>query len=104
SAGDRKLRARGQSGRQGRPPALREPAPESLAAPVPTRPGRRGDSAMTSWKTLRRGTPVLVMLSMSLIGGLAGCSSLLHSNAPAVQVYTLRTAPATSDSSADPPA
>jgi len=59
---------------------------------------------MTSWKTLRRGTPVLVMLSMSLIGGLAGCSSLLHSNAPAVQVYTLRTAPATSDSSADPPA
>jgi cholesterol transport system auxiliary component len=41
---------------------------------------------MTSWKSLRRIAPVLLGL------GLTGCSSLLHSDAPPVQVYTLRAA------------
>jgi cholesterol transport system auxiliary component len=41
---------------------------------------------MTPWKCLRRIAPVLLGL------GLAGCSSLLHSDAPPVQVYTLRAA------------
>ena len=49
-------------------------------------------------RCLRRIAPVL------LISGLAGCSSLLHSDAPPVQVYTLRATSASSNSSADPPA
>ena len=58
----------------------------------------------SDWDHPRRIAPVLLVLPIVLIGGLGGCSSLLHSNAPPVQVYTLRTAPASSDSSADPPA
>jgi len=42
--------------------------------------------------------PVLMVLAPG------GCSSLLHSDAPPVQVYTLRAVPAPSDSGSDPPA
>lgn len=52
---------------------------------------------MTTWNRLRHAVPALLIL------GLAGCGSLLHSDAPAVQVYTLRAASAPSDST-DPPA
>jgi cholesterol transport system auxiliary component len=51
---------------------------------------------MTSWTYLRRIAPAL------LLCGLTGCSSLLHSDAPPVQVYTLRAAAAASDSGTDP--
>lgn len=56
------------------------------------------------WKGLRPVTPALLLLLVLPIWGLAGCSSLLHSNAPPVQVYTLRGASASSDRGADPPA
>lgn len=42
----------------------------------------------------------LILLALAV----AGCSSLLHSDAPPVQIYTLRAAPAASDSGADPAA
>ncbi|HEU5443593.1 MAG TPA: ABC-type transport auxiliary lipoprotein family protein [Steroidobacteraceae bacterium] len=48
-------------------------------------------------RCLLRIAPVLLLL------GLTGCSNLLHSDAPPVQVYTLRAGSAVSDS-ADPPA
>jgi cholesterol transport system auxiliary component len=42
-------------------------------------------------------------LAPALLGfAVAGCSSLLHSNVPPVQVYTLRASSASSDSGADP--
>ena len=50
-------------------------------------------------KCLRRSAPLLLI---SLLCGLAGCSSLLHSDAPPVQVYTLRAASPSSDSGTDP--
>jgi len=54
---------------------------------------------VTDWKALRRGAPILLALAV------AGCSGLLHSDAPAVQVYTLHAGSAApSDSSSDPPA
>jgi len=49
-----------------------------------------------TWRQLRHLIPILPCL------GFAGCSSLLHSNAPPVQVYTLRAAAAPSDSGSDP--
>jgi cholesterol transport system auxiliary component len=49
----------------------------------------------TTRKLLRGAAPLLLGIAA------AGCSSLLHSNAPPVQVYTLRAAPAP-DISADP--
>ena len=55
-------------------------------------------------KRLRPIVPLLPVLLLLLIGGLAGCSSLLHSNAPPVQVYTLGAASVSSDGGADPPA
>src|SRR5579863_2598030 len=45
----------------------------------------------TGCKHLRHLAPVLLGLAV------AGCSSLLHSNAPAVQLYTLRAPSASSD-------
>ena len=48
----------------------------------------------TDWNRLRRIAPILLAL------GVAGCSSLLHSDAPPVQVYTLRAAAAAA--TADP--
>ena len=57
-----------------------------------------GAAPGTSWKGLRRIASFLLLL------GLAGCSSLLHSDAPPVQVYTLRAAAAPADGRADPPA
>ncbi|HEY7886627.1 MAG TPA: ABC-type transport auxiliary lipoprotein family protein [Steroidobacteraceae bacterium] len=45
---------------------------------------------------LRRLAPILVAF------GAAGCSSLLHSNAPAVQLYTLRGAVVSAEGAADP--
>jgi cholesterol transport system auxiliary component len=59
--------------------------------------GEAQEGPSTCWQRLRRIAPALLVL------GLAGCGSLLHSDAPPVQVYTLRAAPAPSDS-ADPPA
>ena len=53
---------------------------------------------VTDWKALRRGAPILLALAV------AGCSGLLHSDAPAMQVYTLHAGSAPSDSSSDPPA
>lgn len=53
---------------------------------------------MTSWKYLRRMAPIVLGL------GLAGCSSLLHSDAPPVQVYTLRAAVPIETTGADDPA
>jgi cholesterol transport system auxiliary component len=53
---------------------------------------------VNGWNGLRRIVPVL------LVAVLAGCSSLLHSDAPPVQVYTLRAASAPSGSGADPAA
>jgi cholesterol transport system auxiliary component len=50
----------------------------------------------TDWKYLRRMAPALLAL------GVAGCSSLLRSDAPPVQVYTLRAAAPASDAAADP--
>ena len=49
-----------------------------------------------NWQRLRRLAPVLLVL------GVAGCSSLLRSDAPPVQVYTLRAGTAASDGAADP--
>ena len=51
-------------------------------------------------------SPALLILLILPIGGLAGCSSLLHSDAPPVQVYTLRgvATSASSDRGADPAA
>jgi len=46
---------------------------------------------MISWSDLRRLAPVLLVL------GIAGCSGLLHSDAPPVQLYTLRAASGSSD-------
>lgn len=57
-----------------------------------------GTGPNTSCKYLRRIAPLL------LVSVLAGCSSLLHSDAPPVQVYTLRAASASSGSGADPAA
>lgn len=57
-----------------------------------------GMGPSNSCKRLRRLAPVL------LISLLAGCSSLLHSDAPPVQVYTLRAVSASSGSGADPAA
>ena len=51
---------------------------------------------MTTSTCLRRIAPILLGL------GIAGCSSLLHSNAPPVQVYTLKAGAASSDRGADP--
>ncbi|MDE2451884.1 MAG: membrane integrity-associated transporter subunit PqiC [Gammaproteobacteria bacterium] len=48
-----------------------------------------------TWQHLRRLAPVLLTL------GVAGCSSLLRSDAPPVQVYTLRADTASSDGAAD---
>jgi len=55
---------------------------------------------ITDWKLLWRGAPLLLAL------GVAGCSSLLHSDAPPVQVYMLRagTAGSAASDSSDPPA
>src|SRR6185437_2898304 len=90
------LRARGPGGRQGHSPALREPAAESLAAPLPTDAGRRGGSALNPSK-LRR---LLALLVLGL--SVAGCSGLLRSNARPVQVYTLRADDASPNGVADP--
>lgn len=49
-------------------------------------------------REMRRLAPFLLVL------GIAGCSGLLHSDAPPVQVYTLRAAPASSDGGAAAPA
>ena len=49
-------------------------------------------------KRLRRLAPILLGLAV------AGCSSLLHSDGPPVQVYTLRAGAASSKGTADPPA
>jgi cholesterol transport system auxiliary component len=54
------------------------------------------DQWATDWNRLRRIVPILLAL------GVAGCSSLLHSDAPPVQVYTLRAAAAPAAGSADP--
>ncbi len=48
-----------------------------------------------TWKQLRRFAPLLLGLAA------AGCSSLLHSNAPAAQVYSL-TAPSAASDASDP--
>ena len=48
------------------------------------------------WRHLRRFAPVLLGL------GMAGCSSLLHSDAPPVQVYTLRAGAVSADGAANP--
>ncbi|MDE2263036.1 MAG: membrane integrity-associated transporter subunit PqiC [Gammaproteobacteria bacterium] len=53
---------------------------------------------MTPWKPLLRIGPVLLALALS------GCSSLLHSDAAPVQVYTLRAGSAAAGDGADPPA
>ncbi|MFI4885004.1 MAG: ABC-type transport auxiliary lipoprotein family protein [Steroidobacterales bacterium] len=47
---------------------------------------------------------LLCFASVLLLLGITGCSSLLHSGAPAVQVYTLHAGPAPSDSGSAPPA
>ncbi|HEV2269986.1 MAG TPA: ABC-type transport auxiliary lipoprotein family protein [Steroidobacteraceae bacterium] len=48
-----------------------------------------------TWQHLRRVAPILLVL------GVAGCSGLLHSNAPPVQVYTLRPGAASAGGTAD---
>jgi cholesterol transport system auxiliary component len=48
------------------------------------------------WTQLRRLAPILLAL------GVAGCSSLLRSDAPPVQVYTLRSGAVSSEGAADP--
>ncbi len=53
---------------------------------------------MTLWRCSRRFAPVLLLL------GLTGCSGMLHSDAPPVQVYTLHARSAPSDSGSAPPA
>ncbi len=53
---------------------------------------------MISWKFLRQIAPVLLVL------GITACSSVLHSDAPPVQIYTLRAASAASDGGTDPAA
>ena len=48
-----------------------------------------------TWIKLRRFAPILLAL------GVAGCSGLLHSNAPPVQIYTLRPGAASAGGTAD---
>ncbi len=49
-----------------------------------------------TWNLLRRCAPILLALAV------AGCSSVLRSDAPPVQVYTLRAGAAPSEGAADP--
>jgi cholesterol transport system auxiliary component len=49
-----------------------------------------------TWTRLRRLAPILLVL------GIGGCSGLLHSNAPPVQLYTLRAGAVSSDGAGDP--
>jgi cholesterol transport system auxiliary component len=49
-----------------------------------------------TWTRLRRLAPFLLVL------GIGGCSGLLHSNAPPVQLYTLRVGAVSSDGAGDP--
>ncbi|HEV2463075.1 MAG TPA: hypothetical protein VGT04_04670, partial [Acidobacteriaceae bacterium] len=56
---------------------------------------RRGEGQMTLRNYLWRLAPILLAL------GIAGCSGLLHSNAPPVQVYTLRPGAASAGGTAD---
>ncbi|MHB8812990.1 MAG: ABC-type transport auxiliary lipoprotein family protein [Steroidobacteraceae bacterium] len=48
-----------------------------------------------TWTRLRRLAPILLVL------GIGGCSGLLHSNAPPVQLYTLRAGAVSSDGAGD---